>query len=97
MPRLTAHQIHSKEFKKVLRGYDINQVNDFLDQIIKDYIEFESNPSSQQKDDKLQHVEHLLEQLMYDIQQLREENRLLREQLERPSPHDPYRNQSFYR
>lgn len=97
MPRLSAHQIHSKEFKKVLRGYDVNQVNDFLDQIIKDYIEFENNPSPQSEDDKFLHVEHLLEQLMYDIQQLREDNRLLREQIERLSPKDPYRNQQFYR
>lgn len=101
MPRLTARAIHNKEFKRTFRGYDVNEVNDFLDQIIKDYIEFENArqpPGSSSENEQLTHVEHLLEQLMYEIQQLREENRLLREQLERPIYPDPYRtSQQYYR
>jgi DivIVA domain-containing protein len=41
MPRLTAEEIHRKEFKRSMRGYDISDVNEFLDEIIKDYLEFE--------------------------------------------------------
>lgn len=34
---LTPLDIHNKEFKKAIRGYDINEVDDFLDEIIKDF------------------------------------------------------------
>ncbi|WP_311407126.1 DivIVA domain-containing protein [Liquorilactobacillus uvarum] len=34
---LTPLDIHNKEFRVKLRGYDQDEVNDFLDQIIKDY------------------------------------------------------------
>ncbi|BBI34656.1 DivIVA domain-containing protein [Cohnella abietis] len=34
---LTPLDIHNKEFSRRLRGYDEDQVNEFLDQIIKDY------------------------------------------------------------
>lgn len=34
---LTPLDIHNKEFTKRMRGYDEDEVNEFLDQIIKDY------------------------------------------------------------
>jgi len=34
---LTPIDIHNQEFNKVFRGYDEDEVNEFLDQIIKDY------------------------------------------------------------
>ncbi len=34
---LTPLDIHNKEFSKQIRGYDVDEVNEFLDQIIKDY------------------------------------------------------------
>ncbi|MBO8171127.1 MAG: DivIVA domain-containing protein [Bacillaceae bacterium] len=34
---LTPLDIHNKEFSKAFRGYDIDEVNEFLDQIIKDF------------------------------------------------------------
>lgn len=34
---LTPIDIHNKEFNKGFRGYDEDEVNEFLDQIIKDY------------------------------------------------------------
>src|SRR5690554_2222084 len=34
---LTPLDIHNKEFSRRMRGYDEDQVNEFLDQIIKDY------------------------------------------------------------
>lgn len=34
---LTPEQIFEKEFKRALRGYDIDEVNEFLDLIIQDY------------------------------------------------------------
>lgn len=34
---LTPLDIHNKEFKRSFRGYDEDDVNEFLDQVIKDY------------------------------------------------------------
>ncbi|MEL1196616.1 DivIVA domain-containing protein, partial [Staphylococcus epidermidis] len=34
---LTPLDIHNKEFGNKMRGYNPDQVNDFLDQVIKDY------------------------------------------------------------
>lgn len=34
---LTPLDIHNKEFKRVFRGYDEDEVNEFLDQIIKEF------------------------------------------------------------
>ncbi|MBS4172443.1 DivIVA domain-containing protein [Bacillus sp. FJAT-49736] len=34
---LTPLDIHNKEFSRTFRGYDEDEVNEFLDQIIKDY------------------------------------------------------------
>ena len=34
---LTPLDIHNKEFAKGFRGYDVDEVNEFLDQVIKDY------------------------------------------------------------
>jgi cell division initiation protein len=34
---LTPLDIHNKEFTRGFRGYDEDEVNEFLDQIIKDY------------------------------------------------------------
>lgn len=37
MMPLTPYDIHSKEFKRAFRGYDVDEVNEFLDQIIKEF------------------------------------------------------------
>jgi len=34
---LTPLDIHNKEFTKSFRGYDEDEVNEFLDQVVKDY------------------------------------------------------------
>ncbi|SMB94264.1 cell division initiation protein [Desulfonispora thiosulfatigenes DSM 11270] len=34
---LTPLDIHNKEFKRSLRGYDVDEVDEFLDEVIKDY------------------------------------------------------------
>lgn len=34
---LTPLDIHNKEFKKSLRGYEVNEVDEFLDEVIKDF------------------------------------------------------------
>lgn len=34
---LTPLDIHNKRFNRVLRGYDVDEVDKFLDQVIKDY------------------------------------------------------------
>lgn len=37
MQRLTPRDIFDKDFKTSLRGYDVDEVNEFLDLIIKNY------------------------------------------------------------
>ncbi|MBA4603136.1 DivIVA domain-containing protein [Thermoactinomyces mirandus] len=37
MKRLTPEDIFNKDFKHVLRGYDIEEVNEFLDLVIQSY------------------------------------------------------------
>lgn len=37
MMTLSPLDIHNKRFSRVLRGYDVDEVDQFLDQIIKDY------------------------------------------------------------
>ncbi len=37
MRRLTPEEIFSKDFKHALRGYDIEEVNKFLDLVIQNY------------------------------------------------------------
>lgn len=51
MKRLTPMEIFNKDFKHSIRGYDIEEVNEFLDQVIKSY------------EDILQENEYLKEQL----------------------------------
>jgi cell division initiation protein len=34
---ITPNEISNKEFKKVFRGYDIDEVDDFLENIVEDY------------------------------------------------------------
>lgn len=36
-PKLDALEVHNKEFTSRIWGYDTDQVNDFLDIVIKDY------------------------------------------------------------
>lgn len=51
MKRITPMEIFNKDFKHAIRGYDIEEVNEFLDLIIKSY------------EDVLQENEYLKEQL----------------------------------
>lgn len=37
MQRLTPRDIFDKDFKTSLRGYDVDEVNEFLDLVIKNY------------------------------------------------------------
>lgn len=39
--RLSAIDIHQKEFKTAFRGYDPDQINEYLDEVIRDYQAFE--------------------------------------------------------
>ncbi|MGC4375564.1 DivIVA domain-containing protein [Fictibacillus sp. Mic-4] len=57
---LTPLDIHNKEFTRGFRGYNEDEVNDFLDQVIKD---FES--VIREKKDLEEKVEKLEEQLAY--------------------------------
>ncbi|MDQ0088389.1 cell division initiation protein [Paenibacillus anaericanus] len=69
---LTPLDIHNKEFSRRIRGYDEDEVNEFLDQIIKDYEivirenkEFQNQLMSMQ--DKLNHFSNIEETLSKTI------------------------------
>jgi len=50
---LTPLDIHNKEFNLRMRGYDQDQVNDFLEQVVKDYeAVLKENDELQKKDDQ---------------------------------------------
>lgn len=55
---LTPLDIHNKEFTRRYRGYDQDEVNAFLDQVIKDY-----EMVIREKKDLQEQVEHLQEKL----------------------------------
>ncbi|MTH52655.1 DivIVA domain-containing protein [Bacillus mangrovi] len=69
---LTPLDIHNKEFNKGFRGYDEDEVNEFLDQVIKDYEmvlrekkEYENRVS--EMEDKLSHYTVIEETLNKSI------------------------------
>ncbi|WP_028595807.1 DivIVA domain-containing protein [Paenibacillus assamensis] len=69
---LTPLDIHNKEFPRKLRGYDEDAVNEFLDQIIKDYEALikenkEIHNHAQSLQDKLDHFANLEETLSKTI------------------------------
>lgn len=69
---LTPLDIHNKEFGRKLRGYDEDDVNEFLDQIIKDYEALirenkEMQNQAQVLQDKLNHFSNLEETLSKTI------------------------------
>lgn len=57
---LTPLDIHNKEFTKTFRGYDEDEVNEFLDRIVKDYeVLIKENMSMKQKvEDLTEKLEH---------------------------------------
>jgi len=68
MSPLTPYDIHNKEFKRSFRGYDVDEVNDFLDQIIKDFelLTKEKLELEQQVEDLQAELERVMEgQAMY--------------------------------
>ena len=68
MSPLTPYDIHNKEFKRSFRGYDVDEVNDFLDQIIKDFelLTREKLELEQQVEDLQAELERVMEgQAMY--------------------------------
>lgn len=70
---LTPQDILDKEFKIDARGYRPQEVDKFLDMVIRDYTEYNSIIKKQDKD---------LKDLMEDNSKLKQEIRLLKEQLE---------------
>lgn len=60
---LTPYDIHNKEFKRTFRGYDVDEVNDFLDQIIRDFelLTREKLELQQQVDDLQAELDRVLE------------------------------------
>ncbi|SEN62311.1 cell division initiation protein [Amphibacillus marinus] len=69
---LTPLDIHNKEFTRGLRGYDQDEVNEFLDQVIKDYEivireKKELNREVEQLKEKLGHFSNIEETLNKSI------------------------------
>ncbi|TCS84395.1 DivIVA domain-containing protein [Tepidibacillus fermentans] len=69
---LTPLDIHNKEFSKAFRGYDEDEVNEFLDQIIKDYEALiRQNKDLEEKilqaNERLQHFANIEESLSKSI------------------------------
>lgn len=65
---LTPLDIHNKEFSKGFRGYDEDEVNEFLDRVVKDYESLiKENMSMKQKvqdlSDKIEHYSKIEETL----------------------------------
>jgi cell division initiation protein len=69
---LTPYDIHNKEFKRSFRGYDVDEVNDFLDQIIKEFeiLTREKLELEQQVEELQAEIERLMEgESMFQAQQ----------------------------
>ncbi|MFV9509968.1 DivIVA domain-containing protein [Tepidibacillus sp. LV47] len=69
---LTPLDIHNKEFSRAFRGYDEDEVNEFLDQIIKDYEALiRQNKDLEEKilqaNERLQHFTNIEESLSKSI------------------------------
>ncbi|WP_027963119.1 DivIVA domain-containing protein [Halalkalibacillus halophilus] len=69
---LTPLDIHNKEFSRGFRGYDEDEVNEFLDQIIKDFEKVVREKKSleekmNQSEDKLSHFSNIEETLNRSI------------------------------
>lgn len=61
---LTPLDIHNKEFKRSFRGYNEEEVDDFLDQVIKDYEQLyreniELKENIDRMNAKLEHFQHM--------------------------------------
>ncbi|KGA97765.1 septum formation initiator [Alkalihalobacillus alcalophilus ATCC 27647 = CGMCC 1.3604] len=69
---LTPLDIHNKEFTRAFRGYDEDEVNEFLDQIIKDYEAIITEKKDlfarvNELDEKLEHFKNIEETLNKSI------------------------------
>ncbi|MDR3589365.1 MAG: DivIVA domain-containing protein [Negativicutes bacterium] len=61
---LTPLDIHNKEFKKSFRGYNEEEIDEFLDQVVKDYEKLyrdniELKESLDRVSSKLEHYQHM--------------------------------------
>lgn len=78
---LTPLDIHNKEFKKSLRGYDMEVVDEFLDEVIKDFetlykenLELKEKLQSQQENlNRYKEIEETLQSTMVLAQKMSEE------------------------
>ncbi|MDQ0206430.1 DivIVA domain-containing protein [Alkalicoccobacillus murimartini] len=80
---LTPLDIHNKEFTRAFRGYDEDEVNEFLDQVIKDYESvlrekkdlFEQVTKLEEKLDHFNNIEETLNKSILVAQEAAEELR----------------------
>lgn len=80
---LTPLDIHNKEFKKSLRGYDVDEVDEFLDEVIKDFetlykdnLELKEQLQKQQENiNRYREMEETLQNTMVMAQKLAEDAR----------------------
>lgn len=74
---LNAQQIYEKDFKTGLRGYNPDEVDNFLDMIIDDYRKFEAYV----KNTRLQEAPSVDPKLQVEALKLQQENRRLQQEL----------------
>lgn len=63
---LTANAVHSKQFEKKMRGYNPDEVDDFLDEVIKDYARMQDLINKFEADLAAIHIELLKNPESYD-------------------------------
>ena len=81
--KLTPMDINNKEFKRVLRGYCPEEVDEFLDQIVEEYeILFKENTALKEKlensNDKIEHyskIENTIQNTLLLAQNTAEQDR----------------------
>lgn len=98
MSPLTPYDIHNKEFKLSFRGYDQNQVNDFLDEIVRDFelLTREKLELEQQVEDLQAELERVSEGAsMYDTQPSQQQPQLHQTQTHMPPARVPQQTEQM--
>ncbi|EOA07544.1 DivIVA domain-containing protein [Mycoplasma yeatsii] len=77
--KFTISQIQNKKFNIVYKGYKAEEVNDFLDEIISDYMYFEQKIHDLKNEldaanEKLENISNKNDAILVEIQEYRKQN-----------------------
>ncbi|MBD1371340.1 DivIVA domain-containing protein [Hazenella sp. IB182357] len=81
---LSPYDIHDKEFKRSIRGYDVDEVNEFLDQIIAEFSEHAKE--KMELEQRNLELEQQVEELQYELERVLESQEMQTEQQPVPDP-----------